>query len=288
MANDDARENWTGGAAAWLDNDAVFDLLFAPVTDVLLEAGELRPGDRLLEIGCGSGAILEHAVRHGARAVGIDISPGMVEAARRRVPEARVVVGDAQVVELADAGGLAAYDVIASRFGVMFFADPVAAFGNLRAAADPRRGVLVFACWGPREANPMFSLGTGPLLRRLDALADDEPLMSPDGPGPTSLSDPAHVRSILTMAGWTSVGVEPIEFACDYGFAGTDGVEERLGVILGTTNGRRASERLRPALDPQAWGELLNEARDEIRDGLVDGVVRHPASAWLVTARSSD
>ena len=279
MANEQSRQNWTGGAVGWLDNDAVFDRLFAPVTAVLLEAVDVRPGCRLLEVGCGSGALLEQAVAQGAQAVGVDISPGMVEAAAQRVPRARVLLGDAQSLDLAAAAGLSGYDVITSRFGVMFFADPVAAFANLRRAAGDARGFLAFACWGPREENPMFTLGQRALVRHLEPRAQE-----PNAPGPTSLADPDRIRGVLLDSGWSSLHVERIGFGCDYGIGGSDGVEERLGTVLGTTTGRRAAEHLRPRLGESGWADLLDEVRSEIRDGLVDGTVRHPATAWLVTA----
>ncbi|GAA1516589.1 class I SAM-dependent methyltransferase [Nocardioides humi] len=282
----DVRQTWTKGAAGWLANELVFDRLFAPVTAAVLDAAALHPGDRVLEVGCGSGALLEAAVRQGARAVGVDISPGMIEAARERVPEATVLLGDAQELDLREAlGGQRGrgYDVVASRFGVMFFADPVAAFANLRRAAADGRGLLAFAAWTAREENPMFTLGTEVLTRRLAAEGAGNGYAAA-GPGPTSLADPGEVERILAAAGWSAVHLERVEFVCDYGQDGSDGVEERLATILGTTTGRRAADVLRPLLGMAGWAGLVDEVRAELRSGMVGGVVRHPAATWLVTA----
>ncbi len=283
MENDAARRNWSGGAAGWLDNETVLDALFAPVTQALLDVADLRPGDRVLEVGCGSGALLEQAAAQGARTVGVDISPGMVAAARDRVPAATLMLGDAQTLDLGAPVGRDGYDVIASRFGVMFFDDPVAAFGNLRRVASIDNGLLAFASWGSRADNPMFTLGTEVLARRVEA-ETGTPLVLPD-PGPTSLSEPDRIHAVLADAGWTSVCLDRLDFTCDYGAAtGSDGVAERVAVVLGTTTGRLAAAALRPRLGEGGWAELVAEVGEEVRATLDGPSVRHPARAWLVTA----
>lgn len=273
MANEQMQDYWAGGAEHWVANEPIMDAVFAPVTAAVLAAAAIGPGDRLLDIGCGSGTLLAAAAGQGAVPVGIDISPGMVQAARKRVPGAEVLVADAQTAELPGP-----FDRVVSRFGVMFFDDPVAAFGNVRrSTADGGR--LAFACWRGRDENPTFTLGTRPLVERLGPPADQ-----PGTPGPTALADPDRVREVLTAAGWRSVGLDPLDFDSDHRIGGSDGVEERLATILGTATGRLAAQHLKPALGPVGWAALLDEVRAELRSYRPDGTVVFPAATWIVTA----
>jgi len=275
------RSTWTEGAAGWIEHEHVFDAIFAPLTAAVLDAADLRPGHRVLDVGCGSGSLLEAAVAAGASPVGVDISAPMVEAARRRVPAAQVLVADAQTTDLGAQAPGAPFDRVVSRFGVMFFADPVEAFDRIRAASAPGAG-LAFVCWRSHAENPLFTLGTDVLTRRLPP-AEPAPATAP---GPSSLADPVRVRGVLGDAGWSDVVLDPLDVVLDHGFAGTDGVEERLATILATTVGREARAALLPGLGADGWAALLEEVRAELRGSLVDGAVRLPAATWLVTARS--
>jgi len=169
-------QGWVDGSAGWVANEGIFDAVFAPVTSAILGAAAIEPGQRVLDVGCGTGTLLAAAVATGATAVGVDVSPGMVEAARRRVPSATVIVDDAETADILARAPGAAFDRVVSRFGVMFFPDPVAAFTNLRRATAPGSR-LVFACWRAKEDNPMFTLGTSVLEERLN------PRPTPPPPG---------------------------------------------------------------------------------------------------------
>ncbi|WP_232805574.1 class I SAM-dependent methyltransferase [Glycomyces xiaoerkulensis] len=283
MVNDEMRRNWSDGAGGWVANEAIFDSVFAPVTAAVIEAAALRPGHRMLDVGCGSGTLLAAGVEADARPVGIDISPGMAEAARRRVPEATVAVADAQVADLlAEAPG-APFDRVVSRFGVMFFDDPAAAFANVRRACDPEAR-MAFACWRDLDENPIFTLGSTVLTERLDPPPE---VPEPGAPGPTAFADADRLYPLLQEAGWGPVSVDPLDFQCDYGAAGGDGIEERLATILGSGTGRLARERLLPRLGPDGWEALLDDVRAELRRHLVEGTVRFPGAAWLVTASNA-
>lgn len=284
MANEDTRRTWTDNAAGWVENAPIIDAVFGPVTVAIVEAAAFRPGGRVLDVGCGSGTLLARAVDAGAVGFGIDISSGMVAAAQRRVPAATIVVGDAQTDDLVAVGRGAPFDLVVSRFGVMFFADPGAAFANIRAATAPG-GRIVFACWRTKAENAMFSLGTDVLVDRLPVPPEPP---EPHAPGPTALADGARTEAILASAGWSSIGVRALDFECDYGFADGDGVDERLAAILGSTIGRTAREQLEPALGPDGWASLLDDVRIELKAHLVDGAVRFPGAAWLVTATNPE
>lgn len=277
--NEDMRQGWAEGASGWVANERIVDHAFAPVTEALLSAADLGSTQRVLDVGCGSGTLLAAAVERGADAVGVDISPGMADAARSRVPQATVAIGDAQTDDLlALAGGGEAFDVVLSRFGVMFFEDPTAAFTNIRSVTSSG-GRLVAAVWRGAEENPVFTLGVQPLLAHMEL-----PAPGPGAPGPTALADPERTRTILEQAGWDAVEISPLDVTLDYGLDGSDGVEERLAMALAGGTWRIAAARLRPTLTEAQWDALVDAARDEIRDASVDGVVRIPGACWLVTA----
>ncbi len=280
MTNAEMGEHWAGSAAGWVENESIFDAIFAPVTRAILDAADLAAGHRVLDVGCGTGTLLAAADAAGAAGVGVDISPGMVAAAAARVPAATVLLGDAQVMDLAaDAPG-PPFDRVVSRFGVMFFADPVAAFANLRRVAAVE-GRLVFACWRTFGENPMFTLGTSVLAERLEPRPEPP---APDEPSPTAFADRERLAGLLADAGWASVDIAALDVTLDYGFDGGDGVEQRLATILSVTTGRVAYETLLPILGSEARAQLLDDVRVELRRHLVDGAVRFPAALWLVTA----
>ncbi len=279
MANEEWRERWATAAAGWVANEAIFDAAFAPFTTALLDAAGLDGAERVLDVGCGSGTLLEAAVAAGAGAVGVDISPAMVEAARRRVPGATVVEADAEVADLPALAPGPRFDRVVSRFGVMFFSGPEAAFANIRSAAAPG-GRLAFVCWRA-EGSDMFTVGLGPLIARL---AEPPPIPQPGVPAPLAFADPERTRQVLSAAGWSDVVIEPVDGLCDYGVDGSDGVEERLATALSTGMGRAVRAELEPRLGPAGWEDVLEEARAELRAGFAGGPVRFVAHTWLVTA----
>jgi SAM-dependent methyltransferase len=279
MANEAMRDSWATGAEGWVLNERIFDAVFTPFTAAILGAADLGSARRVLDVGCGAGTLLDAAVAAGADAVGVDISSAMVEGARRRVPAATVVTADAQTADLLAAAPGAPFDRVVSRFGVMFFAEPSAAFANIRSATAPGAR-LVFVCWREGETD-MFSLGLSALTARL---ADPPLRPMPGTPGPLGLANADRIREVLTVAGWSDVVVEPVDGLCDYAIGGSDGVEERLTVALSGTVGRSARAELEPRLDPDGWQAVLEEARAELRAHLVDGAVRFVGHTWLVTA----
>jgi len=275
--NGEMRAGWSESAAGWIANEAVIDRAVTPVTEAILAAAELDGATRLLDVGCGSGTLLAETAARGVTAVGVDISPPMVEAARARVPGATVVIGDAQTADLLALAPGPPFDRVVSRFGVMFFADPTAAFANLRAACSPGAR-LAFVCWRSTEENPNFTLGTRVILAR-----SGEPLPVSGEPGPTAFADSARVREILTGAGWSAAAVRPLDFSVRYGSADSDGVEDRLAFVLSRT----PAERLRASITSQEWADLIEDVRADIRTALTDdGVVEFPGAVWVVTARA--
>ncbi len=279
MANEAMRDKWTTGAEGWVRNERIFDAVFATFTAAILSAADLGSARRVLDVGCGAGTLLEAAVATGAEAVGVDISPVMVQAAQRRAPTATVVTADAETADLLAAAPGAPFDRVVSRFGLMFFTDPQAAFANIRSATTPGAR-LAFVCWREEETNT-FSLG----LRALTAhLANPPAPPKPGEPGPLGLANADRTREVLTAAGWSDVAIAPSDGLCDYAMNGSDGVEERLAIALSGSAGRAVQAALEPRLSPNEWKALLDEARAELRNHLVDGAVRFVGHTWLVTA----
>lgn len=280
MANETMRQTWCESGVGWVANEQIFDAVMAPFTNALLNNAAVGADNRVLDIGCGSGTLLQHATLGlGATAVGIDISHTMVEAARRRAPEATVLLDDAQTVDFRAVAPGPPFDRVVSRFGVMFFDDPVAAFSNIRRATASGAG-LTFVCWRDGD-NPMFTMGTDVLAAALSAR--DETAPEPAAVNPQSLGTAERISDVLSAAGWQNVVAEPFDGLCDYSMDGSDGVEERLAIIEASNTGRRARAALAPALGGAGWAELLEEVREELRSNLVDGAVRFPGYTWVVT-----
>jgi SAM-dependent methyltransferase len=279
MANEQMREQWTTGAAGWVEHRDLFETELEGFSDALVAAAPPRADDIVLDVGCGTGGLAARYLAGGARVVGADISPVMVDAATASVPGAEFVVADAQTEDLSSKGP---FTKVVSRFGVMFFDDPVAAFSNILGAVAPS-GELGFICWRALEENPMFTLGTSVLL---DHLEPTPPPPAAGVPGPLAFAEVDRVRSILEQAGWGRIVVDPVDVTCDYSRDGSDGVEERLTMVLNTTSGRGARAQLEPRLGPRRWAALLDLVRVELRERLVDGRLAFNGAGWLVTANA--
>jgi SAM-dependent methyltransferase len=205
VANAAQQNYWnTIAGPRWVGLEGFVERRVRPVNDLLLASSGVAPGERVLEIGCGTGAFtlpLAEAVGGRGEVLGADISSAMLTGARKRLAEAglRIVTlieADAQTHQF-EAGR---FDLITSRFGVMFFADPKAAFANLLRAARPG-GRLCFACWGPLEDNRHWLLPYEVVLRHLGPPAPKPPRT----PGPMAFADPDYVRSFLGAAGFEAI-----------------------------------------------------------------------------------
>ena len=280
MPNEQMRELWTNRAGpAWFANHDTFKSVFSPISSAVITAAEPLAGRVVLDVGCGTGGLSRLVADRGGSPVGADISATMVDGARRLYPDLRFEVVDVQDGDLASLapGG---FDRVISEFGVMFFDDPVAAFTNVREAVKAG-GTMAFACWRSLEENQMFMLGTHLLVERMP---EPPPPPGPHQPGPTMFADEAFLENVLETAGWADIDVAPVDVDLRFGISGSDGVEERLAVILSGSTGQLAAEQLRPALGDDGWEALLDDVRAEVRTSIVDGTVQFPGCIWLVRA----
>jgi SAM-dependent methyltransferase len=205
------REYWNSQVGEeWVRQANRTDAMFSDLTQAALGALNAQPGERVLDIGCGAGQTAlaaADAVGAAGHVVGIDISVPLLDLGRQR---AAAVGANIDFIE-ADAGAAAIpgapFDAAFSRFGIMFFDDPPAAFANIRSSLRPG-GRLAFICWRPFDENEWTNAPLNALTPMLSA-----PLPPPDTslPGPLSLSDQAKVRTILGASGWRDVSIESWE-----------------------------------------------------------------------------
>ena len=265
---------WSGVAErGWVEAQELLDRLFQPFEELL--AGGVSAGSAVLDVGCGTGATpLAVARRLGAkgRSIGIDISEPMIAAARARAERegspASVIQANAQTHEFEPGS----FDLVMSRFGVMFFDDPVRAFANLRQAAKDD-AELRFIAWRSAAENPFMTTAeraAGPLLPNL-------PIRRPDAPGQFAFADRRRVDSILEESGWGEIEIQPIDVVCAMPESQLVFYLTRLGPVGGALQ----------EADEQTRAKVIETVRPAF-DPFVDGTeVRFTAACWMVRARQS-
>lgn len=270
-------ELWNGEVGTrWVANQPELDRRFRPFGEAVLAAAKLADGMRVLDVGCGCGDTTVAAaarVAPGGRVLGVDVSAPMLARARERtagLESIRLVQADASTFTPAADGP---FHVAISRFGVMFFQHPVAAFTNLRRSIGAG-GHFVFVCWKTMADNPW----AGVPLAIVAELFDTPPAVTPEGPGPFSLSSAERVREILGASGFDEVTVEEFVHPVPFGAS----LDE--AVAYASSMGP-AARLLRAAGDP----ELVVRAERALRAGLGPLAPRFEldGAAWLVRARAS-
>jgi SAM-dependent methyltransferase len=272
------REFWNSEATnRWVTEQARIDRLFAEVTDAALTAAAPKPGETVLDIGCGTGTTvlrLADAVGPGGTVLGVDISEQQLALARRRIgaagaAQAQVVLDDAATRDFA-AGG---FDLAFSRFGVMFFADPVAAFSNIRRAMKSG-GRLAFAVFRPGSDNPWTTASAAAIRHLVTPPAPP----GPEEPGQFSWGDPNRVRRILGGAGFRDVALAPIDPLITLGSNAAEAAEFAMFIGQGARLLQGVSDATRDA------ARVALEAFFKPHEG--PNGVSLPGGLWLVSARN--
>ena len=284
---------WNDKAATtWTAFQPRIDSVFAPLTELALQAAAAQPGEHVLDVGCGCGeTVLALACAVGAtgRVTGLDVSAPMAGRARERIiaaglDQAAILLGDAQLAPLPPAGA----DLLFSRFGVMFFEDPAAAFANLRGAMRPG-GRLLCLAWRALSENPWFAVpleaGTpllppepSPDLVAPDLDAPDPATPDAAAPGPFAFADPARVHQILAAAGWRDVTLSPREALLPLAPAG--GLAEAVEFV--TRVGPLA--RALAGLDPALQAKIRAAVEAALRPHETAAGIALTGAVWLITA----
>ena len=277
--NADQIAYWNGpGGQRWADRQQAQDILLAPVADILIDRAETKAGESVVDVGCGSGAIsiaLAQKVGPSGHVLGIDISGPMLARARQIAPADLPIdfaLADATVYPFEPKS----FDLLASRFGVMFFAEPARSFANMRKALRPS-GRLAFACWREPRENPFFMAPLQAVYKHVPKL----PQQGPEDPGPFSFSSEARVQRILSEAGFTGIAMEPCNLSLD--IAVGRGLDAAVESALEIGPSARALAEQPP--------DLVAAAARSIREALAPfargQTVPLPASIWIVTASAA-
>ncbi|MFI9751547.1 class I SAM-dependent methyltransferase [Streptomyces collinus] len=272
-SDDEQAARWNGPAGnAWVDLQELLDEMFRPFEELLVEAVAAEHAGSVLDVGCGTGGVTRAVARRAGHCVGVDISGPMIETARahaeREGVPASFIQADAQEYAF-DPG---AFDAVVSRFGVMFFSDPVRAFGNLRSTVRDGAGLRCVVWRGPGE-NPFMTTAE----RAAAPFLPDLPARRPDQPGQFAFADPERVRRILAESGWAGIDIQPVDVVCALPEKDLVTYFTRLGplgmVLPGADERTRAEivEAVRPAFDPFVRGTE----------------VRYTAACWMVSARAA-
>ncbi len=200
-ANSAQADYWNSESGhQWIAQETFLDAVLSAILGRLLERADIRPKESLLDVGCGTGAsTIAAAIKTGpaGHVAGLDIAEQLLNRARKRSEDAGLrntsfILADAQTHPFVPES----FDAIISRFGVMFFDDPVAAFANLARGLKPR-GRLVFAAWAPAAENPWFLIPRDAAIARLGKPAPADPF----APGPLAFQDMERVKKLMKQAG---------------------------------------------------------------------------------------
>ena len=270
-ANEESARNWDGpGGDVWADHADSFDAQVAAYLPALMAAAAIAPAAHVLDVGCGNGRPSREAARlaRDGEVVGLDLSTRMLDLARRRaaaegLTNIRFEQADVQVADL----GTDRFDRVISRNGVMFFADPVAAFANLARALRPD-GRMVLNVWQSAAENAWFG-------SFLDAVAVGRDLQPPppDGPGPFAFGDPARVSALLTAAGFAEPEFREVRNPLRYG----PDVATAERVVLGIVRRHLVD------LDDDTRAEAVAGLRCDLADHLGPDGVSYPSAMWIIT-----
>jgi len=270
MDNTGQIEYWNGAAGRkWVQDADRLDAMLRPFADAVMAAAQPRAGEHAVDIGCGAGALSLMAAAAGAAVTGVDVSQPLIALAQARAKgAARFTVADAS-----DWQPETKADLVLSRFGVMFFSDPGAAFANIRQGVKAG-GRMAFACWRPLAENDWALI---PLAAAMPLMKQPPVPPPPGAPGPFAFGDRQRISEVLAESSWTDVRITPWDGLIELP---GNSVEERAGFMLeiGPLSRALADQGIDPLQVKDAVLENVRSLNVE------DGHTRLRAAAWIVEA----
>jgi SAM-dependent methyltransferase len=275
-ANQAQIEFWNGPTAdRWVNEQARLDRALAPIDVLALERAAPAPGERVIDLGCGCGAsTLRLAERVGptGKVLGVDISKPMLARARERARSMPwVELREADAAEHRFAGDA---DLVYSRFGCMFFVDPVAAFSNLRQALRSG-GRVCLVCWRGADDNPWYLIP----LRAAETVVPPLPPNEPGAPGPFAFASEERLRGVLSKAGFSKVEAERVDTPISLSTTGLDEAVE-YALLAGPV------ARMLLGADQDTILRTRTALATALRDHVRDERVALPASIWIATGQA--
>jgi len=272
-ANAEQAEQWNGpGARSWIQAQTLLDQTFLNFEKMLVEAVKAAGASTVLDIGCGTGATTRAIARQlspEGRALGLDISAPMIaratELAKAEGSPAQFAAGDAQT----QAFEPGSFDMITSRFGVMFFSDPVAAFSNLRGALKPE-GQLAMVSWRSAAENPFMTVAE----RAAAPLLPDLPPRSSGPTGQFAFADPARIQGILDDSGWKNARSEAIDVTCTFPADALDTYLSLMGPV-----GQMLAQK-----DEDLKQRVIDAIRTSFETYIVGSNIAFTAACWMTRA----
>lgn len=274
--NASEEEFWSGPAGqSWIAHEAEQDGLLANVAQAVIDMAELQPGGRAIDIGCGAGALTmlaAEAVGEAGRVLATDIAPPFVARVGARalgMPQVGTFLGDAQMSDWPETG----FDFAISRFGVMFFSDPSAAFANIARALRPG-GRIVFAAWAKVEENPYWAIPRRLVAERIGPQKGS----GPNAPGPMGLADAEWAMGQFRAAGLADVDVttQQVPLTHAEGAAGAASLMLRVGPAVRALAENDLSEDQRAA--------FRQEVEHAFRPFETEGLAEIPSTIHFYTA----
>lgn len=276
--NQDQIDYWNGEAGKrWVAEQERLDAMMAETTLALIDAADPQWGETVLDVGCGCGSTsiaYAEAVGPEGRVTGLDVSAPMLSFARDRakhhdIKSVTFVLDDAATRDM----GAGAFDLVSSRFGVMFFADPVAAFRNIRRAMKPK-GRLAFVCWRDWRQNEWVRVPVGAVRPHVPP----QPPVGPEDPGPFAFANLARIRTILAASGFDAITARPLDVTGEFGETLDEGVQYMMGF-------GPISRMMTPASELER-ARAKAALTDALRPYAAKGTITMGLAQWLVTAKA--
>ena len=276
--NPDQGKFWNEASGlSWVENDRLMSERLETISQLLLENLDLHPSSKILDIGCGGGTTtlaLAKGAPPSVQITGLDISKPLLDLAAQKCAEHKninFVLADAQSHRFA----VQKLDMVISRFGVMFFENPLKAFQNIKSALRVA-GRLRFVCWAPLEENEFFYAPLQAVLQHTD-----QPFIAPGrAPGPLAFSDAAYLRSLLEEAGFQQVEIAktPTEVTTK------DSPEEdaKLLMQIGFATRIMTAAEMGEAERAKVFRSMLAQSAARQKDGKIS----YGATVYIVTAHA--